>query len=115
MSCGTGWECEHRWRTTANLVGFRNEAWGTAVTNWWTNGGDQIAFGRGDKGFVVFNRSGGALSQTFQTSLPAGTYCDVAAGDPGAGCPTVQVGTDGRVTATVPANGMLALHTGART
>ena len=56
----------------------------------------------------------GALSQTFQTSLPAGSYCDVAAGDPGAGCPAVQVGTDGRVTVTVGANSMLAIHTGAR-
>jgi alpha-amylase len=114
VSCGNGWECEHRMRTTANLVGFRNEVWGTAVTNWWTNGGNQLAFGRGDKGFVVFNRSGGALSQTFQTSLPAGTYCDVAHGDPGTDCPTVQVGQDGRVTATVEPNSMLALHIGAR-
>jgi alpha-amylase len=114
VSCGNGWECEHRWRTTANMVGFRNEVWGTSVTNFWTNGGDQLAFGRGDKGFVAFNRSGAPLSQTFQTSLPAGTYCDVAQGDPGPSCPTVQVGADGRVTATVAANSMLALHTGAR-
>lgn len=114
VSCGNGWECEHRWRTTANLVGFRNEVWGTDVTNWWTNGGDQLAFGRGDKGFVVFNRSGGTLSQAFQTSLPAGTYCDVANGDPGGSCPTVEVGTDGRVTTTVAPNSMLALHVGAR-
>lgn len=114
VSCGNGWECEHRWRTTANLVGFRNEVFGTSVTNWWTNGGNQLAFGRGDKGFVVFNRSGGPLSQTFQTSLPAGNYCDVSQGDPGAACPTVQVGADGTFTATVGANSMLALHTGAR-
>jgi alpha-amylase len=114
VSCGNGWECEHRWRTTANLVGFHNEVYGTAVTNWWTNGGDQLAFGRGDKGFVVFNRSGGPLSQTFQTSLPPGAYCDVTQGDPGAGCPTVQVGDDGRVTATIAPNSMLALHIGAR-
>ncbi len=113
VSCGNGWECEHRLRTTANLVGFHNEVWGTDVTNWWTNGSTQLAFGRGSKGFVVFNRSGGELSQTFQTSLPAGTYCDVAHGDPGGTCPTYQVGADGRVTATIGANSMLALHTGA--
>jgi alpha-amylase len=114
VSCGNGWECEHRWRTTENMVGFRNEVWGTAVTNWWTNGSNQLAFGRGDKGFVVFNRSGDPLTQTFQTSLPAGAYCDVTQGDPGANCPTVQVGADGRFTATVGANSMLALDTGAR-
>ncbi|MPZ82012.1 MAG: alpha-amylase [Actinophytocola sp.] len=114
VSCGNGWECEHRWRTTANLVGFRNEVWGTDVTNWWANGGDQLAFGRGSKGFAVFNRSGGALAQTFRTSLPAGRYCDVANSDPGAGCTGYDVGADGRFTATVGPNGMLALHTGAR-
>lgn len=116
VSCGAGWACEHRWRTTANLVGFRNEVWGTDVTNWWTNGSTQLAFGRGDKGFVVFNRSGADLAQTFQTSLPAGTYCDVANGDVSDnGCtgPSYQVGDDGRLTATVGPNVMLALHTAA--
>ena len=115
VDCAAGWVCEHRWRTTANLVGFRNEAWGTDVTNWWTNGSSQVAFGRGDKGFVAFNRAGTPLEATFQTSLPAGGYCDVAAGDPGDGaCPGNQVGADGKVTATVPANGVFALHVGAR-
>ena len=33
----------------------------------------------------MINREGGAISQTFKTSLPAGSYCDVQHGDPGAG------------------------------
>lgn len=83
--------------------------------DWWSGGASQVAFGRGDKGFAVFNRDANPLERTFQTSLPAGTYCDVAAGDPGDdACPTYQVGADGTVTATVPANGMLALHAGSR-
>ena len=28
---------------------------GTAVNNWWNNGDKQIAFCRGEKGFIAFN------------------------------------------------------------
>lgn len=117
VSCGSGWACEHRWRTTANMVALRNAAAGAPVTDWWSNGGDQVAFGRGGAAYVAFNRGGTALTRTFQTSLAAGTYCDVMNGDfTGGTCtgPAYQVDTSGRVTATVPAGGALALHTGAR-
>ncbi|MCA2211940.1 carbohydrate-binding module family 20 domain-containing protein [Jidongwangia harbinensis] len=118
VACGSGWVCEHRWRTTANMVALRNTAAGAPVTHWWTNGSQQIAFGRGSAAYVAFNRSGTPLSRTFQTSLPAGTYCDVMNGDPdGGSCtgPVYRVDAAGQVTATVPAGGALALHTGART
>ncbi|AVT33614.1 alpha-amylase [Plantactinospora sp. BC1] len=119
VDCGNGgWACEHRWRSTANMVGLRNAAAGAGVTNWWSNGGNQIAFGRGSAGYVAFNRDGGPLTRTFQTSLPAGGYCDVMRGDfTGGTCTgtTYQVDSAGRVTATVPANGALALHVNART
>jgi alpha-amylase len=118
VDCSAGWACEHRWRTTANMVGFHNTAGGTALTNWWSNGGDQIAFGRGSAAYAVFNRDGSALSRAFTTSLPAGTYCDVANGDfSGTTCSgaTYTVNGSGQFTATVPANGMLALHVNART
>ena len=118
VTCGSGWACEHRWRTTANMVGLRNAAGSASVTNWWSNGSSQIAFGRGNAGYVAFNRSGSALTRTFQTSLPVGTYCDVMSGDfSGGACSgtTYQVNGSGQVTATVPANGALALHVNART
>lgn len=118
VSCGNGWQCEHRWRGTANMVGLRNAAAGTGVTNWWSNNSNQIAFGRGSAGYVAFNRAGTALTRTFQTSLPAGRYCDVMSGDFAAGTCTgtsYQVNSAGQVTATVPANGALALHVNART
>ncbi len=110
VACGNGWECEHRWRSTANLVGFRNEVWGTGVTDYWTNGSTQLAYGRGDRGYVVFNRTGSSLTRTFETSLPAGTYCDVTA----EGCRSYTVNSDGTFTATIGPNGVFALHTGAR-
>ncbi|GAA0582401.1 carbohydrate-binding module family 20 domain-containing protein [Paractinoplanes ferrugineus] len=117
VNCSSGWACEHRWRTTANLVAFHNAAAGTALTNWWSNGGNQIAFGRGSAAYAAFNR-GGSLNRTFQTSLPAGTYCDVANGDFTNGTctgTTYAVSSSGTFTATVPANGMVALHVNART
>src|SRR6185436_18980686 len=73
VNCGSGWACEHRWRTTANMVALRNAAAGAPVSDWWSNGGDQIAFGRGGAAYVAFNRGGTALTRTFQTSLAAGT------------------------------------------
>ncbi len=118
VACGSGWACEHRWRTTANLVGFRNAATGAGVTNWWSNGSTQIAFGRSGKGYVAFNRDGGTLSRTFQTDLPAGTYCDVANGDvTGTTCSgsTYTVDSAGRFTASLPSGRMIALHVNART
>ncbi|MFF4173244.1 carbohydrate binding domain-containing protein [Streptomyces sp. NPDC001744] len=113
-----GWSCQHAWRQVANMVAFRNATEGTGVTDWWDNGGNAIAFGRGDKGFVVVNRESGPVTRTFRTSLPAGTYCDVQHGDPvaGGGCTgtSYTVGPDGGFTATVAGDDALALHAGAR-
>ncbi|MEV4642149.1 carbohydrate-binding module family 20 domain-containing protein [Actinoplanes sp. NPDC049548] len=117
VSCGNGWQCEHRARTTANMVALRNAAASAAVTNWWSNGSNQIAFGRGSAAYVAFNRSGSALTRTFQTSLPAGTYCDVMAGDFANGScsgPAYAVNAAGQLTATVAGNSALALHINAR-
>jgi alpha-amylase len=117
VNCSSGWVCEHRWRTTENMVALRNAAAGAAVTNWWSNGSNEIAFGRGGAGYVAFNRSGAAFTRTFQTSLPAGTYCDVMNGDfAGGSCtgPSYTVDGSGLVTASVPAGGALALHIDAR-
>lgn len=68
-----GWKCQHAWREISSMVGFRNTARGQGVTDWWDNGGDQIAFGRGSKAYVAINHEGTSLTRTFQTSLPAGT------------------------------------------
>ncbi|WP_432117653.1 carbohydrate-binding module family 20 domain-containing protein [Streptomyces sp. bgisy032] len=107
-ACGAdGWKCQHAWREIAGMVGFRNTAGGAAVTDWWDNGSNAIAFGRGSKAYVAINHESGPLSRTFQTSLPAGTYCDVQSGK------AVTVDGSGRFTATLGADTALALHTGA--
>ncbi|WP_066943756.1 carbohydrate-binding module family 20 domain-containing protein [Streptomyces lushanensis] len=104
-----GWKCQHAWREISSMVGFRNTTRGRAVTDWWDNGGDQIAFGRGSAGYVAINHEGSSLTRTFQTSLAGGTYCDVQSGR------AVTVNGSGQFTATLGANTAVALHTGART
>uniref|UniRef100_A0A2K6A3V0 Alpha-amylase n=1 Tax=Mandrillus leucophaeus TaxID=9568 RepID=A0A2K6A3V0_MANLE len=80
-TCGNDWVCEHRWRQIRNMVAFRNVVDGEPFTNWYDNGSNQVAFGRGNKGFIVFNNDDWSFSLTLQTGLPAGTYCDVISGD----------------------------------
>ncbi|WP_405891932.1 alpha-amylase family glycosyl hydrolase [Streptomyces sp. NBC_01527] len=104
-----GWKCQHAWPQISSMVGFRNTARGEAVTNWWDNGGDQIAFGRGSKAYVAINHEGSSLTRTFQTSLPAGDYCDIQSGN------GVSVNGSGQFTATLGANTAVALQVGART
>ncbi|WP_257574325.1 carbohydrate-binding module family 20 domain-containing protein [Streptomyces sp. JJ66] len=103
-----GWECQHAWREIASMVGFRNSAHGQGVTDWWDNGNDAIAFGRGSAAYVALNHEPHALTRTFDSSLAAGTYCDVQRGTP------VTVDRSGRFTATLAPDTALALHTGAR-
>ncbi|MFE1049793.1 alpha-amylase family protein [Streptomyces olivaceus] len=102
----SGWKCQHAWPEIEAMVAFRNATRGEAVTNWWDNGGDAIAFGRGGKGFVAVNHESGPLDRTYQTSLPAGTYCDVQSGG------TVAVNGSGQFTATLGADTALALYAG---
>ncbi len=107
----SAWTCAHRWPEIKNMVGFYNTVAGTALNNWQTQGGNVVAYGRGDKGFVVLNNTGNSVTTEFQTSLPADTYCDVVAGDD---CDkTWTVGANGKVTVTVPAYGGSALHVNA--
>ncbi|NXF04899.1 AMYP amylase, partial [Smithornis capensis] len=91
-TCGNDWICEHRWRQIKNMVIFRNVVDGEPFSNWWDNGNNQVAFGRGNKGFIIFNNDDWSLNVTLQTGLPAGTYCDVISGQKkGDYCTAVEV------------------------
>ncbi|HWV48220.1 MAG TPA: alpha-amylase family glycosyl hydrolase, partial [Microbacterium sp.] len=104
----SAWVCTQRWTETIGMVGFHNAVAGASVTNWWDDGGNHIAYGRGDKGYVTINNSASAVTRTYQTSLPAGTYCDVVAAKDCSKKYTVSAA--GTFSATVPAYGALALH-----
>lgn len=122
VTCFDSWVCEHRWTPITNMVMFRNVTQSQPqVTDWWTNGDDQIAFGRGDLGFVVINRSEDWLSTTFQTQLSPGDYCNVIEGGltaSGKECENqatvVAVDSQGRFRASVSPIHALAIHRGAK-
>ncbi|MEV5544991.1 alpha-amylase family protein [Streptomyces sp. NPDC052309] len=102
----SGWKCQHAWPEIRSMVAFRNATRGQPVTDWWDNGGDAIAFGRGSRGYVAINHESGPLTRTYQTSLAAGTYCNVQNNT------TVNVDGSGRFTATLGAGTALALYAG---
>lgn len=120
LSCADGWICEHRWRQIYNMVGFRNVVGTAALQNWWDNGKNQIAFCRGNKGFVAINADSYDLNVSLQTCLPAGTYCDVISGlKSGSNCTgkKVVVGSDGRAQISIgirEEDGTLAIHMGSK-
>jgi len=80
-TCGNGWACEHRWKVIAPMFEFEAVVEGTKMNDWWDNGKNQIAFGRGDQGFIAINKDSYTLKQTLQTGLAPGQYKDVVSGN----------------------------------
>ncbi|XP_053668213.1 alpha-amylase A-like [Anopheles marshallii] len=115
-TCGGGWVCEHRWRQIYSMIHFRNLAWGTPMQHWWDNGNNQIAFARGNVGFVAFNLEPYDMNVILQTGLPAGIYCDVISGSRvGETCTGLQVIVEpnGYASISIRANaedGVIAIH-----
>lgn len=68
LSCGNGWMCEHRWSQIYGMVHFRNVVQGTGLNDWWDNAGNQIAFCRGDKGFIAINGESFPMNRVFQVT-----------------------------------------------
>jgi alpha-amylase len=112
------WVCQHRDPFVARMLAFRKAVARQAeVVNFWDDGNNQIAFGRGSQGFVVINRSDTALVQTLPTSLPAGSYCDVFTGDKAGGAcsgVTVSVDSSGMASFNVPSMRAAVIHAGSR-
>lgn len=105
------WTCTQRLPEIRGMVKFRAAVGSSQVTSWWDNGNNHIAFGRGDKGYVVINNEPNPVTRTYQTTLPAGQYSDLVSAT-GA---TYTVDASGRFTATVPQYGALALAVGSST
>lgn len=114
------WKCEHRWSYIAGGVDFRNNTadnWST--TNWWDNGNNQIAFGRGSSGFVAINKEGYNLTATLNTDMQAGIYCNVLKGELSAdelSCSgeTISVDNNGNINANVESWDAFAIHQGSK-
>ena len=83
---------------------FRGAVDGTSVNNWVNGGDNQIAFSRGNKGFVAINGGSGWWKGSITTGMPDGEYCDLMQGDPtSTGCsgPTIRV-SGGKAQINVP-------------
>jgi alpha-amylase len=116
------WDFLHRWGDIYPMVKFRSAAHGQAQANWVTGSANQIAFSRGNVGFVALNNSTSAWTRTFYTGLPAGTYCNIVhglktAGGTACASDSVTVNASGNATFTVAADGgsmapAVAIYTG---
>ncbi|WP_407564764.1 alpha-amylase [Streptomyces sp. 184] len=103
--CGAGWYCLDRDPRITGMVGWRNAVGDAAVTDWQSPRGNVVGFGRGDRGFVALNNTGGAVSQEFGTAVADGVYCNALDG-----CATKVTVAGGRVALDLPAKGAVAFH-----
>ena len=124
VNCNAGWICQHRAREIKNMVGFFHNVTcsDATVSNWWSDGANNIAFSRGPataaNGWIAINNSSSAMgARTFTTGLAAGTYCDIIHGDViGKNCtgPTVTVASNGTATVSVNSKDAVAISTASK-
>ncbi|KAF8192025.1 glycoside hydrolase superfamily [Mycena galopus ATCC 62051] len=110
-----GWRCEQEWIAIANMVLYHNAVGSAALTNVFVGTEQQVAFGRGSIGFLVINNEGSTWTETFTTSLPAGTYCDIIHDTdtaPNTCSGPSYVVSSGKFTASIGAYDALALFSG---
>ena len=99
----------------AGMTRFRNFVGVGDLRDVVTPTSQRLAFGRGTKGFVAINNEDGPWADTFKTSLPAGTYCDVISGGKVDGACTgasVTVDADGSFEFTISARDAVGIHVG---
>lgn len=111
--CKNGWVCEHRWPQIRNMIRFRHIAADKPLEHWWDNGYNQIAFCRGDRGFIVFNTADRVMRQELYTCLPEGIYCDVISGGRNTTECTgtkIHVNSHGKAHFTLDSHSVIAIH-----
>lgn len=109
------WLCEQRWTSVRGMIGFRNAVAGTTVGNWQDVSTNNIGFARQnsagkDVGFVAINNTLQEHKNTYATSLPDGTYCDVYSSS-GKTCTPVTV-KDGKFSVTLGKRSAVAIYQG---
>ncbi|KAG8949094.1 hypothetical protein FRC04_009040 [Tulasnella sp. 424] len=116
-SGANGWQCQHRWAAIAGMVNFYNKVGSNPLKNWKQGDNNQIAFGRGNVGYVIINNSDNKWKTTFTTGLPDGKYCDVITGKKSGSSCTGKIVTvkGGKLTNYgVGQHNSVAIHTGAK-
>lgn len=83
----------------------------SVVANWQQGNSNQIAFSRKGSSFIAFNRGTSTWNtQSLQTGLPSGTYCNIITSDDKAVCSTVSVNSQGLTSLSVPPLSAVAFH-----
>jgi alpha-amylase len=111
------WVCEHRDPSIAAMVAFRKAVAGTAITGWWDNGANAIAFSRGSLGFVALNMEDTTVTLDATSPMLEGDYCDLLTGGLTNGtCAgrTVVVDSLGGVRMDLSPGTAVAVHAGTR-
>lgn len=109
VKCGKNsqWQCTQRWTSIRGMIGFYNAVKGTKVTQWQDDNDNNIAFSRGNKGFLAINNTDKPKNVSYKTDLPDGEYCNVYASRK---CSSTVTVNGGKVETTIPANSAIALH-----
>jgi len=111
-ACTAGWVCEHRRPAMTGMLQFRKATQGLHVTNWQSPVNRLIAFGRGDRGFVVINTGDESFDGVFSTGMQGGDYCNiVVTGSIDKGCPGsgIRVDDNGALKISVPPMSAVAI------
>ena len=109
VKCGkdSQWQCTQRLTYIRGMVGFYNAVKGTKVTQWQDDNDNNVAFSRGDKGFLAINNTDKPKKVSYKTDLPDGEYCNVYVSSK---CGSKVTVNSGKIETTIPANSAIALH-----
>lgn len=70
------WHCQQRDQAIVNMIKWRAMLSGLEVSNF-VHGGSYSAWSKAERGFFALNASLTPLATKIQTSLPAGSYCNI--------------------------------------
>ena len=104
------WQCTQRLTSIRGMIGFYNAVKGTKVTNWQDDDDNNVAFSRGNKGFLAINNTEKPQKVSYKTDLPDGEYCNVYESKD---CTKTVSVSGGKVETTVDAESAVALHANA--
>lgn len=112
VSCAkdSKWQCTQRLTSIRGMIGFYNAVRGTKVTNWQDDDDNNVAFSRGNKGFLAINNTEEPQKVSYKTDLPDGEYCNVYESKD---CTKTVSVSGGKVETTVDAESAVALHANA--
>lgn len=96
------WVCQHRWAGIVGMIAFHKAVGDAKFANIFQDK-DAYGFGRGDKGFVLFNTGQDAYAGKVQTGMAAGNYTDRISGA------TIVVNADGTTDAKLASWSSLAI------